>query len=405
MESSKKWDLLVLSSIPLVMTLGNSMLIPILPQIRNELHISNLQVSLLITVYSVMAILLIPIAGYLSDRYGRKVIIIPSLIITGIGGAICGFAAIGMENSYGLILTGRLIQGIGAAGAMPIVLPLVADMLKSDDQISYGLGLIETSNTFGKVLSPIAGSALALIAWYAPFLAIPVISLVSLLLVILRIKAPQNGKSPIRLGKFLKDTLQLYKQKALWLTAVFISGGITMFVLFGLLFYLSEKLEDTLQIKGIVKGFILAIPLAILCLASFITGKMIGKHKKLMKWLLVSSFCIAVVAIGGSIFFDKMYVQISCLSTAGLGIGMALPCLDAFITEGIDKEQRGTISSLYSSMRFVGVALGPPLASVIMARSEHLLFILMTICSAAGGLLALLAIKPGEATSLNKKDA
>ena len=41
----------------------------------------------------------------------------------------------------------------------------------------------------------------------------------------------------------------------------------------------------------------------------------------------------------------------------GIGIGMALPCLDALITQGIEKEQRGTVTSFYSSMRFIGVAM------------------------------------------------
>lgn len=68
----KKWDLMALASIPLIMTLGNSMLIPVLPQISRELQISSFQVSLLITLYGLMAILMIPVAGYLSDRYGRK---------------------------------------------------------------------------------------------------------------------------------------------------------------------------------------------------------------------------------------------------------------------------------------------------------------------------------------------
>lgn len=47
------------------------------------------------------------------------------------------------------------------------------------------------------------------------------------------------------------------------------------------------------------------------------------------------------------------------LTINGVGIGLILPCLDALITEGINKEQRGTITSLYSSMRFIGVAAGP----------------------------------------------
>lgn len=68
----KRWAILSLSSIPLVMTLGNSMLIPVLPMMERELTISSFQSSLIITVYSVVAIFLIPIAGFLSDHIGRK---------------------------------------------------------------------------------------------------------------------------------------------------------------------------------------------------------------------------------------------------------------------------------------------------------------------------------------------
>lgn len=87
----KKWDLAALASIPLIMTLGNSMLIPILPQISQQLHVGPFQVSMLITVYAVVAILLIPIAGYLSDRYGRKTVIIPSLIIAAAKDTSCRY--------------------------------------------------------------------------------------------------------------------------------------------------------------------------------------------------------------------------------------------------------------------------------------------------------------------------
>jgi ACDE family multidrug resistance protein len=59
MESRKKLDLLALSSVPLVMTLGNSMLIPVLPLISKKLNIGSFQVSLIITVYSIVAILLV----------------------------------------------------------------------------------------------------------------------------------------------------------------------------------------------------------------------------------------------------------------------------------------------------------------------------------------------------------
>ena len=61
--SKQKWAILSISSIPLVMTLGNSMLIPVLPILEREMNISAFQSSLIITIYSVVAIFLIPIAG------------------------------------------------------------------------------------------------------------------------------------------------------------------------------------------------------------------------------------------------------------------------------------------------------------------------------------------------------
>lgn len=388
--------LLALSSIPLIMTLGNSMLIPVLPAIERALNISALQSSLVITVYSIMAIILIPVAGYLSDRVGRKRIIVPSLILAAAGGGVCIWAA-GM-NSYGLLLAGRALQGIGAAGAMPIVLPLVGDMFKDEEQISTGLGLIETFNTFGKVLSPILGSALALIAWRTPFWSIPVLCAISIILVLWLVHPPKTEKKekPPSPKVFLGTVWKLYKEKARWLTALFIVICFTMFILFGLLFYLSETLEKEHHMKGIIKGLVLAIPLAVLCAASFAAGKWIGRRKKLMKWTVTIGFFITALAVAGCLLWDATVGRISLLSAAGLGIGAALPCLDAFVTEGIEKEQRGSISSFYSSMRFVGVAGGPPAASVLMQQSISLFFWVMVVCAFAAAVLTLFLIRPKE---------
>jgi len=397
LENDKKKDLFALASIPLIMTLSNSMLIPILPAIRRQLGVSSLQTSLLITVYSVMAIILIPIAGYLSDRYGRKKVIIPSLIVAGVGGAICGVAAwMGVNHAYGIILSGRLLQGIGAAGAMPIVLPLVGDMFKSDEQVSSGLGLIETANTFGKVLSPVLGTLLAAIIWYVPFVAIPILCLASVLLVAFLVKTPKkkDAAPPVPLKTFVKSTAGLLKANARWLSAIFAIGGIGMFLIFGLLFYLSESLEDRAGLKGVLKGSVLAIPLAVLCTASYLTGKWIGDRQRLMKWLTVSGFGIAALSILVCCFINGIALQIACLCVAGLGIGTALPCLDALLTEGVEKEQRGTITAFYSSLRFAGVAAGPPAASVLMRFNDLVLFGSMAAVAAIGTAVALFAIRP-----------
>src|SRR5699024_2249064 len=112
---SKGMTIAAIGSITLIMTLGNSMLIPILRAMRTELKLSQMQVSLTITIYSIDAAIFIPILGYCSDRYSRKMIIIPSVILSSIGGLLAGFAAASF-NTYALLIVGRIVQGkIGRA--------------------------------------------------------------------------------------------------------------------------------------------------------------------------------------------------------------------------------------------------------------------------------------------------
>lgn len=398
-----KGALIALSSIPLIMTLGNSMLLPILPQISKELRISAFQVSMIITVYGLIAILMIPIAGYLSDRFGRKVVILPSLLLAALGGAGCVAAAWFFTGitAYWIILAGRLVQGIGAAGAFPIVLPFVGDLFKDEKEVSKGLGLIETSNTFGKVLSPILGAYLGAMLWYAPFIAIPVLCLISFLLVILLVKQPKTGEQAVKtsLKQFLTGIREILHERGRWLYAIFAIGGICMFATFGVLFYLSEILESKYNLHGVYKGFVLAIPLALLCLASYGSGKIIGKNKQLMKWLGFGGMALLTASMLVTGFNENIYFMVGFLSVSGIGIGVVLPCMDALITEGIEKENRGTITSLYSSMRFIGVALGPPVVSLLMNRGHWVLFLTMAGVGAVGGLLSFFAVTPSKEDS------
>ncbi|WP_234396915.1 MFS transporter [Bacillus massiliglaciei] len=366
------WCIISMASIPLVMTLGNSMLIPVLPIFEEKADISSFQSSMVITSYSVASVFLIPVAGYLSDHIGRKKVILPSLILAFIGGLIAGFASWKLDNPYMWIIIGRIIQGIGASGAMPIILPLVGDLYVDDDEkASSCLGVIETSNTFGKVLSPILGSLFASIIWFLPFFSISFFGLISILLTIFFIKSPKIRKKPPKFRKFIKETKKTLKKEGKWLFVVFMLGAFVMLVLFGVLFFLSDSLEKTHHLKGVSKGFVLAIPLLLLCISSFMTGRKIKGDISIMKLVI----CLSLAAISASIIFvgltkERLGMLLVVSSILGIAIGAMLPSLDAVITENIEKEKRGTITSLYSSARFIGVAAGPPLMSILM--KDHL---------------------------------
>lgn len=397
--SNQKWAVLSISSIPLVMTLGNSMLIPVLPVMERQLGITPFQSSMIITIYSILAIIFIPIAGFLSDHIGRKKVIIPSLTIAAIGGLISAWAGWKIDNPYWIILVGRALQGVGAAGAFPIVMPLVGDMFKTDEEVSSSLGLIETSNTLGKVLSPILGAFLAGTFWFIPFFSIPIFCLLSILLMLFLVKTPNKRQEPIPFKKFWENIKGTFKNNWKWLYAVFIIGIILMFVLFAVLFYLSDTLEKVYDVKDVKKGLLLAIPLGGLCLASYITGKLIKENKVLMKWITFGGMVLLAASIAMLSFSKAMWFMITLFVLSGIGIGVGLPCLDAFITSGIEKKERGTVSSIYSSMRFIGVAAGPPVMAIMMKYTEQSLFYIISGLSVSAAITTFIAIKPEKEES------
>src|SRR5690625_253945 len=396
-KNERRWAIISLASVPLIMTLGNSMLIPVLPVMEKKLEISKLQSSYIITCYSIVAIIFIPLAGYLSDRFGRKKVIIPALILTGIGGLIAGLASWKMDQAYSMILLGRILQGIGASGAMPIVLPLVGDLFQRESVASATLGIIETANTAGKVLSPILGAALTAVIWFLPFFSIPLFCLISVLMVIFLIKKKNDSnETPVPFKQYIKDIKDVFKNHKRWLIAVFIIGAILMFILFGFLFYLSSVLEDKFSIDGIKKGLLLAIPLLSLSIASYVTGKKIKNNLKVMKWVTFIGIVLTGISVSVISFLDHFAYLIALFLICGSGIGMALPSLDALITKTFDQTIRGAITSIYSSMRFIGVALGPPVIALLMKKHIFWIVGILTIFAIIAGILAFRNIDPEE---------
>jgi ACDE family multidrug resistance protein len=389
---------IALASVPLVLVFGNSMIIPVLPDMKKALDISQFQTSLMISLFSITAGIAIPVIGFLSDRYGRKAIIIPSLIVYGLGGLLAGFGAV--WESYGVIIAARAIQGLGAAGTSPIAMALVGDMYKGGQE-SKALGLIEAANGAGKVLSPIIGSLFALIVWYAAFFAFPGFCTLSLLAVIFLIKESNKPANPPKLKPYLKSIGAIFKSEGKWLIPSFIAGSFALFILFGVLFYLSDILEGSpYKIKGIKKGFVLAIPLAGLVITSYTTGSLIKKNGVLMRWLILIGFAVMTVSLGLTIFFLKnIYLFIGFLTFSSIGTGLILPCLNTMITGSIEKEVRGMITALYNSLRFLGVAFGPPLFSWMMSVSNKLVFISVSVLSLFMLVLVFFTIKPDKEVS------
>ncbi|MBO7745554.1 MFS transporter [Paenibacillus sp. MWE-103] len=391
-----KWlEYAALATVPLVLVLGNSMLVPILPDMEKHMHISTFQASLVITLFSVAAGLIIPLSGYLSDRYSRKAVILISLAVYGIAGIGAGIAAV--MNSYGFLIAARALQGIGAAGTSPIAMALVGDKYK-DGAESEALGLIEASNGAGKVVSPIIGSLLALIMWYMPLFAFPVFCAGSFFAMMFLIQeAPKDGKSePLPLGQYVKDIGKLFKEKGRWLIGAFVSGSLGLFILFGVLFRLSDLLEKApYRVDGVAKGGVLAIPLLFLVITAYVTGRKIKNNGKLMRALMLIGLAVMSASLAAAALWHRnIYLLIGFASLSSLGTGLLLPCLNTLITGAVDRQHRGMVTSLYSSLRFLGVAFGPPLFGWIAGYSDALLYGIVAGLSVCALLLIVFLVHP-----------
>lgn len=362
--------LLTLCSIPIIMVLGNSMLIPVFSNIQSVYGISDSKVGLLITLFSFPAACVIPIAGFLADRIGRKKVIIFSLFLYGIGGILSGIVAI-MDAGFSMLLWTRVIQGIGAAGTAPIAMVLTSDLFNKSER-SKALGTIEAANGMGKVLSPILGSIIALISWYAMFFVFPILCIPTALALWRLVKEQQADKTT-SLKTYSAQVKNIFHQHGRWLSVTFYVGAITMFTMFGTLFVLSDTLENSYGLTGIKKGLFLSIPLLALCITSFLTGRHIKDQIGKMKHMILLGLLFLCLPLFFVPWVHSQYVLIALFVCAGIGAGFVLPCLNMMITSAIRMKERGIITSLYSSVRFFGVALGPPIFGAL-ADSPYLLY-------------------------------
>lgn len=154
--------LLLMMTIFLAFT-GIGLVVPILPTYMNELHIGGSTVGLLVAAFSLAQLIFSPMAGRLSDKLGRKPIIVTGLIVFSLSELLFGLA-----NMPWLLFIARMLGGAGAALIMPAVMAYVADTTSLEER-AKGMGLINAAITTGFIIGPGVGGYLAELGIRVPF--------------------------------------------------------------------------------------------------------------------------------------------------------------------------------------------------------------------------------------------
>jgi MFS family permease len=174
------WKILViLSCLATMVMYAETMLIPAIPDLIKEFHVSYSMSSWILTAYLITGAVMTPIAGKLSDIYGKKRILLFIMIIYAIGVSIAGFAT----NIYFLMFA-RAIQGIGMA-MFPIAFSIIRDNFPRQ-KLSIGQGVISSMFASGAVIGlSVGGAIIKHYGWQATFFTIIPIA-IGLLIVVSR---------------------------------------------------------------------------------------------------------------------------------------------------------------------------------------------------------------------------
>ena len=361
MEKSLKPTIGILATVPFIMVLGNSMLIPVLPAIRENLRVSLCQTAFLITAFSIPAGIVIPFAGVLSDHWGRKKIMVPALLVYGAGGLLAGLAAIfAKEAAYPYLLGARIIQGSGAGGTYQLAMALAGDLIQGKERIQV-LGLLEAGNGLGKVVSPLAGAAVALISWYAPFFVYGILAFPVALAVFLIAKEPPGRRQAASTQDYLKSLQGVFQAKGVNLAIIFLAGMAVLFALFGLLSLVSDLLEKVYHYRVFRRGLVIALPVLVMAVTSYLWGIALKRAPAgALKWSILGGLFLIAAGIFFFPVLSGLFLSIAATVLVGLGTGFVLPALNTLVTSAVPGSERGLITCLYGTVRYFGVAVGPP---------------------------------------------
>ena len=117
-------DLTLLFSVRLLSAMGVTLILPVMPGMARAFGLTVAEAGLVVVCFTLAEATMTPIAGILSDRFGRKAILLPSLFVFAAGGILCLFAETWRE-----VLACRIIQGIGAGPLGVLYTILAADMV------------------------------------------------------------------------------------------------------------------------------------------------------------------------------------------------------------------------------------------------------------------------------------
>ncbi|MET1030242.1 MAG: MFS transporter [Domibacillus tundrae] len=371
-----KKPLPILFAVMFLVMVGFGIIIPVLPFYAENMGASPAELGWLMAVYSVMQLLFTPVWGRVSDRIGRK----PVMMI-GIIGLALSFFLMAVSSSLWMLFAARIIGGFLSAANMPTVMAYVADVTTPEDR-GKGMGIIGAAIGLGFIFGPAIGGIFSKADLSVPFYIAGFSSLLTFFVVLF----------------FLKESLPKEKRKtsnesgtSRWLA---FSGPSAILFLLQLFVSISlAGLEATFAYFAAQKAGLGTVELGYIFMimgfaGAIVQGGLVGRLTKKRGEGFTIQLGIAISAIGFALILltDDFATAALFLTIFGIGNGFIRPSVSSLITK-ISTAGHGSATGLLSSFDSLGRITGPPLGGWLFSIAAGLPYMLGILLSAIAFIL------------------
>lgn len=351
-------NLLIVALIALVNMLGYGIIIPILYTYSKKYGLSDFQNGLLFAVFSVCQFISTPIIGRLSDKFGRK----PMLLLSIIGTAASFFMMAFAPNALFLFLS-RALDGL-TAGNIPVVFAVVSDSTKPEER-PKAFGLIGSAFSFGFVFGPAIAAFTVGVNAALPFIIAGAITMLAVLLTWKYLPETNEHMGETQTGK-------LFDFKLMWRTLFDPNVGVTFLIT--LVFFLAFACAliygfqpyaiNVLHITPTQNAMFFTLFGAIGLIAQNV---FVGPYTKRigMKRAFQSAMLLTAIAFFIMFLFHSVIMFVVAIVILALFNSVVQTLIPTILSQEADAKSQGSIMGLNASYQSLGMIFGPLLGGAI----------------------------------------
>jgi DHA1 family tetracycline resistance protein-like MFS transporter len=351
--------------------------------------------GLLVAAYPFAQFFTAPILGGLSDHYGRKKVLVLSLLGTAVGYAIFAIGVI--EHNIPLLFIGRVIDGI-TGGNICVAYSAIAD-ISTDKDKSKNFGLVGVAFGLGFILGPAIGGHLSnasLVSWFTyatPFVFAGVLAALNTLFIHWFLPETLHTRINTKISLWsgminLRQAFRLRNLRVILSVVFLLSCGFTVFTQFFQVFLIDRFHFNQVQIGNVFAylGIWIAISQGLLIrpLAKFLSPR---------KILVISSFFMALL-LPLVLLPDKVSVLLYTLPLLAIFQGLAQPSYTTIISQLADENSQGEMLGINQSIQSVTQVIPPVVAGAAAAVDVQLPIIIGGVAVFVAWLLFVYAFKP-----------